>query len=166
MVLSPRTRPTPKSGEPPSPPPTPLPGLTVSRLAPRRGKKQAKRNLPQLMTAARHQLRRAMPDPASQLRDWILQPPRSPTHTHQHHQHPREEDQRGSRLVLVRVDEPKPFRKVEGGELFLFFLRLRFRLRRGWRLKLLLSHRWTRGPLGPDPCLPIRLLHLLFPRAR
>lgn len=36
-------------------------GLTFSRLAPRRGKKQAKRNLPQLMTAARHQLRRAMP---------------------------------------------------------------------------------------------------------
>lgn len=35
--------------------------LTLFRLAPRRGKKQAKRNLPQLMTAARHQLRRAMP---------------------------------------------------------------------------------------------------------
>lgn len=59
--------------------------LTLSRLAPRRGKKQAKRNLPQLTTAARHQLRRAMPAsvpsrlPASYLSPWcrdrILQPP-------------------------------------------------------------------------------------------
>ncbi|KAF3857431.1 hypothetical protein F7725_009291 [Dissostichus mawsoni] len=50
-----------------------------------RGKKQAKRNLPQLTTAARHQLRRAMPAsvqsrlPASYLSPWcrdrILQPP-------------------------------------------------------------------------------------------
>ena len=61
---------------------TPPPwSLTLSRLAPRRGKKQAKRNLPQLMTAARHQLRRAMPAsvpsrlPASYLWDRILQPP-------------------------------------------------------------------------------------------
>lgn len=77
----------------PTPPPPPAPprmpcwppfrGLTVSRLAPRRGKKQAKRNLPQLMTAARHQLRRAMPVsvlsrlPASQLWDWTP-PPRLP----------------------------------------------------------------------------------------
>lgn len=42
-------------------PTLPHSGLTLSRLAPRRGKKQEKRNLPQLMTAARHQLRRAMP---------------------------------------------------------------------------------------------------------
>lgn len=66
-------------------PSPPLRSLTLSRLAPRRGKKQAKRNLPQLMTAARHQLRRAMPAsvpsrlPASYLpprcRDRILQPP-------------------------------------------------------------------------------------------
>lgn len=41
--------------------PLPPRSLTLFRLAPRRGKKQAKRNLPQLMTAARHQLRRAMP---------------------------------------------------------------------------------------------------------
>lgn len=73
------------SQQPPSPAPPPFPrSLTLSRLAPRRGKKQVKRNLPQLMTAARHQLRRAMPAsvlsrlPASYLRVGILQPPPNP----------------------------------------------------------------------------------------